>query len=294
MAPRAVHVLVFDGFADWEPAHALAELRRAGKRAVTVVGFDTKWVVSMGGLRILPDRALADVRADDVELLILPGGTVWETDGAYPREALEQLVTALLAAKAPVAAICGATLALARAGLLNDRRHTSNAPSYLSDHASEYTGASKYDAAPAVSDRGVITASGLGAVDFARAIFSELRIFSAADEQRWYDLYKHGSTAAPPSERRTPGGEEPANQAMHEPAPDSTHPLAHQSARAARRAARRAGLDHTAPHVAPDAPSDAPSSAPSSAPDHLPRDEPASELAGEAPGADEESGAGGA
>jgi hypothetical protein len=24
--PRAIHVLVFDGFADWEPAHALAEM----------------------------------------------------------------------------------------------------------------------------------------------------------------------------------------------------------------------------------------------------------------------------
>ena len=26
----AVHVLVFEGFADWEPALALAELRRSG------------------------------------------------------------------------------------------------------------------------------------------------------------------------------------------------------------------------------------------------------------------------
>ena len=28
-ANAAVHVMVVDGFADWEPAHALAELRRA-------------------------------------------------------------------------------------------------------------------------------------------------------------------------------------------------------------------------------------------------------------------------
>ena len=27
----AVHVLVFEGFADWEPAFALAELRRSGR-----------------------------------------------------------------------------------------------------------------------------------------------------------------------------------------------------------------------------------------------------------------------
>ena len=33
-----VHVLVFDGFADWEPAHALAELRRSGGLEVVAVG----------------------------------------------------------------------------------------------------------------------------------------------------------------------------------------------------------------------------------------------------------------
>jgi hypothetical protein len=49
MAQSAIHVLIFDGFADWEPAHALAELRRSGKRDVVTVGFDSKPVLSMGG-----------------------------------------------------------------------------------------------------------------------------------------------------------------------------------------------------------------------------------------------------
>lgn len=47
-----IHVLVFDGFADWEPAYALAELRRTGERDVVVLGFDGSPVMSMGGLRI--------------------------------------------------------------------------------------------------------------------------------------------------------------------------------------------------------------------------------------------------
>ena len=49
-----------------------------------------------------------------------------------------------------------------------------------------------YVDALAVRDRHVITASGLGAVDFARAIFSELEIFSGADEALWFDMFKHG------------------------------------------------------------------------------------------------------
>src|SRR6185312_89886 len=36
---RRVAILVFDGFADWEPAYALTGLRRWGGRSVTSVGF---------------------------------------------------------------------------------------------------------------------------------------------------------------------------------------------------------------------------------------------------------------
>ncbi len=190
MSSRSVHILVFDGFADWEPAYALAELRRWGKRTVVVIGFDDNPVISMGGLRVVPDRALPSVDATDVELLILPGGDLWE--GEYPGAALDELLNALVSAAVPVAAICGATLAVARAGLLNDRRHTSNMPGYLREHVRDYTGTAQYDAALAVNDRGVITASGLGPVEFARAILKELGVFGASDEQLWFDMFKHG------------------------------------------------------------------------------------------------------
>ena len=191
----SVHVLVFDGFADWEPANALAELRRWGKRSVTVIGFEQKPVTSMGGLRVSTDRSLADVDAADVELLILPGGDMWESE--YPRKELETLLAALVTARVPIAAICAGTLAVARAGLLDDRRHTSNMPGYLSEQVPEYRGSAHYDTALAVNDRGVITASGLGAVDFARAIFHELGILSASDEQLWFDMFKHGRMPHP-------------------------------------------------------------------------------------------------
>ena len=188
---RAIHVVVFDGFADWEPAHALAELRRSGKRTVRTVGFDGAPVVSMGGLRVMPDCELASVRPDEVELLILPGGDRWES-GDYPRVALESLVAALLASETPVAAICAGTLALARAHALDDRRHTSNMRSYLSEHAPVDSGGAHYRESPAVRDRGVITASGLAPVDFAHAIFAELRLFNDEDAALWFDMFKNG------------------------------------------------------------------------------------------------------
>ena len=188
---RAVHVLVFDGFADWEPAHALAELRRWGKRDVRSVGFTLEPVTSMGGLRVMPDCELGAVGAADVELLILPGGDLWEGDG-YPRRPFERLASELLTREVPIAAICAATLALGRMGALDDRRHTSNSREYLMAHAVGYGGAAHYVDAPAARDRHVVTASGLAPVDFARAIFAELSIFSSTDEALWFDLFKHG------------------------------------------------------------------------------------------------------
>lgn len=190
MTSKSVHILVFDGFADWEPAHALSELRRSGNRSVVAVGFTDQPVTSMGGLRILPDTTLRDIRPSGIEILILPGGDFWEA--TYPETELNRLLVGLVSSGVPVAAICGGTLALARAGLLNDRRHTSNMPGYIAEHAPAYSGVSLYEEAPAVSDRGVITASGLAPVEFALEIFRQLEVFSVADEELWFDMFKHG------------------------------------------------------------------------------------------------------
>jgi putative intracellular protease/amidase len=186
----AVHVLVFEGFADWEPAFALAELRRSGGLEVVTVGFTAAPVRSMGGLPVVPDRSLAGLTPAVVRLLLLPGGDLWE--GAYPHAELEAVLTDLHRAGIPIAAICGATLAVARAGLLNDRAHTSNERAYLERMAPDYGGGSLYVDALAVRDRGLITASGLGPTEFAREIFEELEIFTAADLALWYQLFKHG------------------------------------------------------------------------------------------------------
>ncbi|HEY0809102.1 MAG TPA: type 1 glutamine amidotransferase family protein [Longimicrobiales bacterium] len=185
-----IHILVFDGFADWEAAYALAELRRWGRRTVVAVGFDALPVTSMGGLRVVPEATIYDVNPTETEMLILPGGDLWE--GTYPRVDLEALLNAFLESGIPVAAICGATLALARAGVLNHRQHTSNMPSYLTEHVPDYTGHTSYREELAVNDRGVITASGLGPVEFAREIFKELGVFNPSDDQLWFDMFKHG------------------------------------------------------------------------------------------------------
>src|SRR6187402_3077280 len=129
MPDKAVHILLVDGFADWEPAHALAELRRHGKYRVESVGLTSNAVESMGGLRVMPSKTLADVDPAGVAVFILPGGDRWERAPMEPE--IEQLLKRLDADGVPIAAICAATLAISRIGLLRGRRHTSNGLEYL-------------------------------------------------------------------------------------------------------------------------------------------------------------------
>jgi hypothetical protein len=65
-------------------------------------------------------------------------------------------------------------------------------PGYIAQHSPDYSGGSLYEAVPAVNDRGIITTSGLAPVEFAREIFKQLRIFTVADEELWFDMFKHG------------------------------------------------------------------------------------------------------
>ena len=58
MPDKAVYLLVVEGFADWEPAHAVAELRRNGNYRVESVGLTRDPVVSMGGIRVLPSKSI--------------------------------------------------------------------------------------------------------------------------------------------------------------------------------------------------------------------------------------------
>ncbi len=190
------YVLIFDGLSDWEPAHALAELRRSGGMEVVSVGFTSEPITTMGGLRILPDTTLDAVDPVDMRILILPGGELWETAG--PPDAVLELLGRAEAAGVPIAAICAATIAAARAGLLAARRHTSNGRDYLVAAAPAYAGADHYvEDALAVRDRGVITASGVGSVEFAREIMAELDVLDEASRAVWFDLFKHGVLPEP-------------------------------------------------------------------------------------------------
>jgi putative intracellular protease/amidase len=196
MQPQTVHLFVYDTLADWEPGYAVTGINnpawqvQPGRYRVRTVGAGTGRVTTAGGVTIVPDMAAADLEPGDSAMLILPGGDVWD-NGGVP-EAVEK-AREFLAAGVPVAAICGATAGLARAGLLDGVDHTSNAAEYL--QATGYGGAARYRDAPAVSDGLLITAPGTAPLEFAREIFRALSLYEPRMLDAWYALFKTGDAS---------------------------------------------------------------------------------------------------
>jgi putative intracellular protease/amidase len=188
MRPKA-YFLVFDGLADWELAHALCEINKSGKFEVISVGFSKETVTTMGGLKLIPDITLDAVTPVGAGIFMLPGGDMWELTS---HEKLKTLLRQLHAKNVPLAAICGATLELARAGLTHRIRHTSNSKDYLESIVTDYEDGDFYAEELAVADANIITASGLGSVEFAREVIKQLKLYSEADTRLWFEMFKHG------------------------------------------------------------------------------------------------------
>ncbi|MET9799562.1 type 1 glutamine amidotransferase family protein [Streptomyces sp. NPDC006368] len=190
--PRTtVHLAVYDTFADWETGHATAWLARGGYR-IRTVGPTTEPVTTIGGLRVTPDLALADLRPQDSALLILTGADLWDTGEDLAPFAAK--ARAFLDAGVPVAAICGATAGLAREGLLDGRAHTSAVSFYLA--ATGYKGGEHYVETDAVTDGDLITAGPTEPVAFAREVFGRLAVFEGSKLDAWYRLFHDSDPAA--------------------------------------------------------------------------------------------------
>jgi putative intracellular protease/amidase len=188
MKPKA-YFLVFDGLADWELAHALCEINKSGKFEVVSVGLSDKPVTTMGGLKLIPDVTLDEATPDDACIFMLPGGDMWERES---HENLKTFLRRLHAERVPIGAICGATLEIARAGLTKNIRHTSNAKDYLKAMVADYGDERFYVNELAVIDQNIITASGLGCVEFAREVIKQLNLYNEADSRTWFEMFKHG------------------------------------------------------------------------------------------------------
>lgn len=192
-----IYVYIFDTLADWELGYVTAELnsgrffkKDAPRVSVKTVGISKEPVKTMGGLTIVPDCVIDDIAVNDKSVLLLPGGNTWDNPkhGTIVKKAEE-----LLSVGATVCAICGATVALANAGLLDQRPHTSNGTGFLEMTCPGYKGQSFYIDKLSVSDHNLITAGAAGALLWTRQIIEHLGVFQSDTLDFWYEFFNTGN-----------------------------------------------------------------------------------------------------
>lgn len=194
MRQQTVHLAVYDALADWEYGYAVAGVndpqfqREPGRYRVLTVAETSEPITTTGGVRIAPEVTLDQLTPEDSAMLIMPGAHSWDTGG---NTAMAAAARRFLDAGVPVAAICGATFGLANAGLLDDYDHTSSALEYLK-MAEGYRGEARYRDEVTVTDRGLITAGPAHPLDFAKAIFAQLELYTPETLEAWYGYYSTG------------------------------------------------------------------------------------------------------
>lgn len=186
---KKIFIYLFDGFSDWEIAYLTPEIKKNEKIELTYFSKEGNSVVSMGGLQVTPDSSLSEITPENIDLLILPGGTAWETGG---NKEIEQLTKDVLDAGKAIAAICAATTFLGQLGLLDDVKHTSNDLNYLKAVVPEYLGEANYQKALAVTDKNIITANGIAPIEFAKEVFTKIELYDLDTIEKWFQLFKNG------------------------------------------------------------------------------------------------------
>lgn len=188
------YIYILNTLADWEIGYLTAELksgRYLDKTRPSIelvkIGNTNEPIKTMGGITIAPDESIDSIRFKEDDLLILPGADTWMEE---ENKKVIDIVSDIIDKKVIIAAICGATFALANKGILNDRNHTSNDMEVLKMFCPEYTGENFYLNQPAVTDGNLITASGLTPLEFSYEVLKRINVMKAETVEAWYQLYK--------------------------------------------------------------------------------------------------------
>lgn len=194
MQTKKAFLYVFDSMSDWEYGYLIAELnsgryfkKDVAPLKVITVGANKEMITTMGGLHIKPNISLEECTFERNDLLILPGGTTWNEDIHQP---ILKMTEQVLQQGTIVAAICGATDALANMGYLDARKHTTNNLEYTKMVCPDYKGENFYEEEPAITDVNLVTASGIAPLEFAAEVVKKLDVFAPDTLNAWYNLNK--------------------------------------------------------------------------------------------------------
>ena len=162
-----VAVLLADGFEEVE-AIAIVDVLRRAEIEVVLAGLHDGPVPSARNVRVIPDALIDTVKADDFDMLVLPGGQPG-SDNLNKDPRVKALIQEFHKKGKLTGAICAAPYVLANAGVLAGK-HATSYPSYK-----DKLGWVVYEEKSVVTDGNVLTSRGAGtALCFGLAIVERL------------------------------------------------------------------------------------------------------------------------
>jgi protease I len=160
IAEARIAILATDGYERSELREPLAKLRERGAKVEVLSvkpGEIRSWDKGDWGDSVPVDRLVGEVRPDDYDALVLPGGQI-NPDKLRTEEAAVRFVRDFAATGKPLAAICHGPWMLVEAGIAKGRKMTSW-PSVRTDLVN--AGASWQDR-EVVVDEGIVTSRNPG------------------------------------------------------------------------------------------------------------------------------------
>ena len=180
--PKVV-VLLADGFEEVE-AMAIVDVLRRAQIEGTIAGLHAGPLVSARKVQVLPDTIIDTIKADDFDMIVLPGGQPG-SDNLNADQRVNTLVRSFSDKGKLTGAICAAPIVLASAGVLEGKRATSY-PSYR-----DRMGAAVYEEKNVVEDGNILTSRGPGtALCFGLALVRKLAGKERAEKVREAMLIK--------------------------------------------------------------------------------------------------------
>lgn len=120
---KAVCIFLAEGFEEMEAMFPLDIMRRGGLNVKTVSVTGNKTVISSHQVPIVADLLFEELKEEDVEMIVLPGGLPGATN-LDAHAGLDKLIMSFAAAGKPLAAICAAPMVYGKRGLLKGKKAT--------------------------------------------------------------------------------------------------------------------------------------------------------------------------
>lgn len=182
----AAHEVVYLAQAVASDEYALKENPRYVNK---VVAPTLEPVKSIGGFRTMPDYSF-ETMPEDYAALVLIGGFGWTTPVA---QQIVPIVRKAIDSGKIVGAICNGASFMAKAGFLNNVKHTGNGLEQLQLWGGDnYTNPDGYVHVQAVSDNNIVTANGSATLEFAKELLLLLENDTPERIEMYYQFNRKG------------------------------------------------------------------------------------------------------